>query len=452
MCITVTRSLAVIIVAATIGWPVALRAADDDGCMVGAPPGLEAHWSALCGSPQNDLVLHRMRAGQAAFRAGHSRPAEEQFDAALDAIEAIYAENEAASKARSFYHAEKVKEFKGEPFERSMAYYYRGLLYAFAGDWGNAQASFKGGVLQDSFAALERHRSDVASLVWLEGWAKRCQGDPSAAELFAEAQALRPGLKPPATDANLVIIAEPGSGPRKFSAGQYNEKLGFREGSPGNDRLVAVIGSTRVELVQAEDLFFQATTRGGREMDKILVEKAKTKESTATFGAAAMAAGAATVAVSNNQRSDRDGNSGGSGGSRAAAAIGGVAMLVGLLAHANAQAMNPEADTRTWDTLPHSIYLAATTAPGVRGDQLDIQDGEGNSVIPGRASIKVATYPACSLAWVGSGELLPSRSRPVQVEATAPADPAPPTCRTAAGAEKALSRDICLRIGGTVLE
>ncbi|CAA7619426.1 conserved exported hypothetical protein [Magnetospirillum sp. LM-5] len=418
-------------------------------CLAGAPAGLNFHWSALCDSPENDRVLHRMRAGQAAFVAGHFHHAEEQLDATLDAIEAIYADNEAANKARSVYHSEKSKDFKGEPFERVMAYYYRGLLYTFAGDWGNARAAFKGGVLQDTFAAQERHRADVASLVWLEGWANRCQGNNVAAEtLFAEARALRPGLKPPADNANLLIVAEPGTGPRKFSSGSYNEILGFREGGRGNDRLVVAIGGTRVEMTEAEDVFFQAITRGGREMDKILVEKAKAKEGSAQFGNAAMAAGMATMAVSSSQRNDSN------SGSRAAAAAGGVGLLIGLLAHANAAAMNPEADTRTWDTLPHSIYLAALPTPdGGWADQIDILDGNGISVLPGRAGLKTVTHPTCSLAWVGSGGLLPSRVIPAGTDVTPlQASPDAPICRTASGADKPLPRDICRRIGGTPRE
>lgn len=421
-------------------------------CLAGAPPGLETHWAWLCKGAKRDMVLHQMRAGQAAFAAGHYRVAEEQFDAALGAIEAVYAENEAAEKARSVWHAEKVKDFKGEPYERVMAYYYRGLLYLLVGDWDNAQASFKGCVLQDSFAEVERHRSDVASLIWLEGWARRCQGAGSAAdELFAEAASIRPGLQPPPAGATVLVVAETGSGPRKSATGQYAEKLVIRDGSQGNDKLVAALGGKRTELVEAEDLFFQATTRGGREMDNILAEKASTKQTTQAVGTAAMAAGAATVAVAQTQRQNNNNNNNNSG-SRAAGAIGGGIMLLGLLAMAASSGMNPAADTRTWDTLPHSIHLAAlppsAVAPGL--DQLDLLDGSGYSVLD-RGGLRAASHPACSLAWAGSGSLLPSRMTAAPVAAEAP--PAgPPTCRTPSGAERALSLDVCRRIGGTPLE
>lgn len=418
-------------------------------CLAGAPPGLETYWAWLCKGNQRDMVLHQMRAGQAAFAAGHYRVAEEQLDAALGAIEAVYADNEAAEKARSVWHAEKTKDFKGEPYERVMAYHYRGLLYLMAGDFDNAQASFKGAVLQDSFAATERFRSDVASQVWLEGWARRCQGAGSAAdELFAEAASIRPDLRPPPAGSTVLVVAETGSGPRKSAIGQYSEKLVIREGSAGNDKLVAVLSGSRAELAAAENLFYQATTRGGREMDNILAEKAETKRTTQTVGSAAMAAGAATVAVAQSQHQNNNNNNSG----RAAGAIGGGIMLLGLLAMAASAGMNPAADTRTWDTLPHSIHLAtlppATAAPGL--DQLDLQDGTGYSVLD-RSRLRTASHPVCSLAWAGSGSLLPSRMPVAAVVAEAP--PAgPPTCRTPSGTERALPLDVCRRIGGTPLE
>lgn len=414
-------------------------------CMASAPAGLEPYWQPLCAAEPKDVVLHRMRAGQMAFARGHGQQAEEQFDAALAAIDSVYAESETAQKARSLWHAEGVKDFKGEPYERVMAQYYRGLLDLIAADFDNAQASFKGAVLQDSFAFLERHRADVASMVWLAGWATRCRGG-DAAELFAEAAALRPALKPPAPEATVLVVAETGTGPRKSTTGMHNEKLVFGEGMRGNDRLVAALGGHRQDMVEAEDLFFQATSRGGRQMDELLAEKGRTKDSTQAFGQAAMAAGMSTMAVAQSQQ-----NNNGRGGGGAVGAVGGAIALVGMIAYASAQSMNPQADTRTWDTLPHSIHLAALAMPSasLRTEAVDLLDGDGASVLPDRSRLRVATHEACSLIWVGAESILPSRSRPAAAAVSEPAGPA--TCRTPSGAAAALPADVCARIGGTPL-
>ena len=63
-----------------------------------------------------------MRAGLAAMTLGYEDLAEQAFDVALVGIEQVYAETESAEKARSVWHAEAVKDFKGEPFERVMSY------------------------------------------------------------------------------------------------------------------------------------------------------------------------------------------------------------------------------------------------------------------------------------------------------------------------------------------
>jgi hypothetical protein len=390
-----------------------------------------------------------MLAGQAALAAGHRKVAEEQFDAALLSIDAIYADNEAAEKARSLWHAEGVKDFKGEPYERVMAFYYRGLLYLMAGDWDNAQASFKGGVLQDSFAALERDRADVASLIWLEGWARRCGGsDSAAADLFAEAASLRPALKAPPPEADLVVVAETGGGPRKAAAGKNGEKLVYWEGPLGNDRLVAVVGGRKVEMAEAENLYFQAVSRGGRQMDDLLADKADTKDTVHAVGKTAAVAGLGTAAVAGSQGHYGQGN-------RNAAAAGAIIGLVGLLAMAAAEGMNAHADTRAWDTLPHSIHIAALQAPGpISQGDVDLEDGVGRKLLSGGAHLQLASVGRCSLVWVDSGSIMASRSEPVVAvpanggggDAVANAN-----CRTPSGAGAFLPPEVCTRIGGTVL-
>ena len=107
----------------------------------------------------------------------------------MDRIEAIYADNAKAEAARSKFTKENAKDFKGEPYERAMAYYYRGLAYLAEGDYENARASFKGGMLQDTLAANEKYNADFASLAFLEGWSSQCMGrKDAAASAFAEAR------------------------------------------------------------------------------------------------------------------------------------------------------------------------------------------------------------------------------------------------------------------------
>ena len=159
----------------------------------GKPEPLHPHYATLLRQGPRNAVLNHMRTGLAAAELGAGALAAESFDQALASIESVYANTETAEKARSLWNAEAYKDFKGEPYERAMAYYYRGLLYMREGDYENARASFKGGQLQDAFAAEEQNRADFALLTFLEGWASRCAGSEGlAVESFAETRGLRP--------------------------------------------------------------------------------------------------------------------------------------------------------------------------------------------------------------------------------------------------------------------
>jgi hypothetical protein len=94
-------------------------------------------------------------------------------------------------------------------------------------------------------------------------------------------------------------------------------------------------------------LLFQATTRGGREMDHILGNKVVFKKGADTAGTAALIAGAVMAT------SDHD-------GTRAA---GAGLMGLGMLGKVLAAATKPQADTRAWDNLPRYLSFAALELP-----------------------------------------------------------------------------------------
>lgn len=439
--------------------------APTQACVEGVPPDLAPYWQHLCHGESRNVVLDHMRGGLAALAAGEADLAARSLDIALNGVEAVYGEDEQAAKARSVWHAEEVKAFKGEPYERTMAYHYRGLLYLLQGDWDNAQASFKSAVLQDSFAELERFRSDVASQVWLEGWANRCGGNADhAGRLFAEAQSLRPSLAPPGDRETVLVVAETGMAPRKSAIGAHREALMISEGLIGNHTLFVETAGLRKPMVVAEDVFFQATTRGGREVDKILADKVSTKEGVGSAGRTAVVAGMATVAAANYSSHNQNNNNNNNNNNAAAAAgaVGLAVVLIGLMVTAAANAMETGADARYWENLPHSIHLAVL--PAVQGgfsvQGFDLLDPIGRSVLADRSAVVVGGEAPCTLVWVGSGNVIPSMAVPTAAATGAPAIASSGAaagsgeagnCRTGPGRVTVMEPQICRRIGGMTL-
>jgi tetratricopeptide (TPR) repeat protein len=337
---------------------------------------------------ERNAVLNHMRAGLAATELGVYDVAEQSFDKALLGIEAVYADNEDAEEARSTWVKENFKDFKGEPYERAMAYYYRGLLYLGEGDYENARASFEGGMLQDTLASQKTYQQDFALLAFLSGWASQCNGDHTmAADRFEEARDLNSAFAAMNADANILLIGETGEAPRKVAAGEYGELLTFERADGFLDQGVTFeVDGQPVPTIRGEDIFYQANTRGGREVDHILEGQATFKEGADTAGDALVAGGAATAAAGLSYGSDN------------AAAAGAAVAIVGLIAKGVAAATRPEADVRTWDNLPDKVHVATLTLEDVPEQAAAHFKTKAGSTVDTK-TLAIHEAGACSIGW-----------------------------------------------------
>src|ERR1043166_4419781 len=249
--------------------------------------------NALEHGPARARVLWQYRAVLAALRQGREEVAKRYFDDAITRISNIYGKDESASKARGYFAEEARKTFIGEPYERAMAYFYRGILYWKDGEPDNARACFRSGQVVDSDTEEKTYSGDYVLFDYLDGYiTTRLGGDGSDAIKRAQAEARF--WKPPqfSPKANVLVFVDYGPGPKKFATGQYAEQIRFSGGvSPVRSALVKV-GELTGKAVPYDDLYFQATTRGGRVMDHVLGNKAVFKNATDTGGNAAIIGGA----------------------------------------------------------------------------------------------------------------------------------------------------------------
>ncbi len=312
-------------------------------------PRLQPVVQQLLQEGDRNFVLNHLRLGVQALEIGQREVAARSFDQAIGIISSVYADSESAARARSLWIEEGSKDFRGEPYERAMAFYYRGLLDLMDGEYDTARSSFRSGLLQDAFAEEEQHRADFAMLLYLDGWSSYLLGDQSLAdEAFAEARTLRPDLPLPTDGDNVLVIAESGPSPRKLADGIGHAKLVYRRGKRFTEQRAALVTPDGNEtLYPVEDIFWQASTRGGRPVDAILDGQLQFRNTAAGIGSVLT-----DVSASVTEANNFYGSSGSSGTANVVGAVGIVALAL-------AARSKPQADTRYWDNLPDAVHVSS---------------------------------------------------------------------------------------------
>lgn len=318
------------------------------------PPALRPQFRKVLTGGERNSVLNFLEAGLGAMDMGRWSLAERTFDQALLRIEAIFGTNERARQARSLWYKEDRKDFKGEPYERVMAYYYRGLLYLRRGDFQNARACFMSGALQDAFAEEENNRCDFALLIFLQGWASQCDGDRRLArDAYREVKRLRPDFVAPDWDDNVLVVAETGTSPRKVSDGPGHYQLKFRRGRGFTESRVRLsLGGRTVRAYPIEDIAWQAMTRGGRPVDKIIKGKVTYRRTGREVGVALTDVSSKLMMIAPVFKNTRE--------------LQGVAValgLVGLASHIVSTQIQTQADTRYWNNLPDAVHVYTCRLP-----------------------------------------------------------------------------------------
>lgn len=312
------------------------------------PSELKVPYERLYQEGRRNEVLNLMEVGLTAYKAGYYDVAEKVLDTAILNINGVYADNDAAQKARSLWHEEGRKDFKGEPYERSMVFFYRGLLYLRNADYDNARASFINGIMHDAFAEEDQNRSDFALFLYLAGWSAMQMGSDELAQAhFDELKVYRPDADIPTSNDTVLAIVETGKSPRKLADGKGHYQLVYRRGKKFKENRVALsYGGWTEKAYPMEDIFFQASTRGGRTVDKIIEGKVAFKKNTEDFGSS-------LSSVTNSGWMAGYAASHGASGTNAYAAV----TMVSVAAMALSANTKPRADTRYWKTLPDTVHV-----------------------------------------------------------------------------------------------
>lgn len=354
----------------------------------------------LAVAPPRDRVLWHYRVGATALRRGDSDEAARQLDDALAQVRGTLsaAGDVEAARSRRMFRSEAVKPFVGEPYERVMAAFYRGLLYWRQGEPDNARALFRDGAFIDSDNENREYAGDWVLLDYLDGLATvKLGGDGSEALARARANAKHP-LPDYDPEANVLVVVEFGRGPRKYAAGDYGEQLKFAAEPSRLTGATLTVGGQAVALPAYDDVSFQATTRGGRVMDHILGNKAVFKGGADVVGDAALAA--AIIVASDDSHSRRPppktkeelDQLRTEARERDQAAV--VLAAIGIFSKIASAATQSSADTRTWDNLPQYLsFTALNLPPGEHEAELAFQDVSGNTVASRTQTFTISVPP-----------------------------------------------------------
>jgi hypothetical protein len=316
--------------------------------------------------PERDRVLWQYRTALTAMRHGNFEPAKHYLDEALARIQGIYGKDVDAKKSRSYFRQEARKTFIGEPYERAMAWYYRGILYWMDGQPDNARACFRSGQVMDSDTEEKKYSGDYVLMDYLDGYITSRLGSDGA-DAIRRAETNAHLWKPPAFDskANLLVFVDYGPPPTKFATGEYKEQLRFAGGRSQVVSASVKLGEASGKAVPYDDLFYQASTRGGRVMDHVLANKAVFKKSTDVAGTVGLISGA-VMATSGN---------------RDVQTAGLAVMGAGLVTKLFSAATTPQADIRTWDNLPlYLSFVAFEVSPGSHTLTVDFLDDQSRVV------------------------------------------------------------------------
>lgn len=318
--------------------------------------------------------------------------AQGDYDKALDSfLKANYLMNNIAAfkelerKAVALTGSEATKAYKGDPYEKAMNALYVGLLLYDKGDLENAMAAFKTGILADSDSKEESYKSDIAILYLLESRIAKKLGDESlsndyssvAKELYNSPDFSILGFNEEFIQKildlknNVLLVVEFGEGPFKTRTGQYGELAvinGDRYEVSGLNIKIDGKGNSNYQVYSNTDIYFQASTRGGRKMDGILKGKAVFKKN-----ASDTAVGAINLSQQLLNQTNQTADPYAQGILAAAAGIsvlvsGGAAIMSGIT--------NPKADIRYWTLLPeHIIVFPLYVASGKHKINLGFNDG-----------------------------------------------------------------------------
>jgi tetratricopeptide (TPR) repeat protein len=139
----------------------------------------QRQFTELAGSVHPSTILYLNESAMCNLAQGNYPAAEQQLRQ-VDSLLNTYQSVEREKRAVSVFGAEAEKVYRGDPYEQASAYMLLALILMDRGDYDNALAACKSGILADSDASENLFDSDIALLHALEAKCCLLRGDKEA--------------------------------------------------------------------------------------------------------------------------------------------------------------------------------------------------------------------------------------------------------------------------------
>ena len=318
-------------------------------------PAAADRLAPLAQKTDEDFVINNLRLGSALLPAYELDEAEAAFLRAWEVINSTGV-NAGGRTLGAVLVDEKIKVWKGEPFERAMASFYLGLIYYIRQDYGNARGAFENALFklrdvnpeQASDAGRDVESNFALASLMLGKSFQRLGRDDLARANFDYVARHHPHLAPLAdyernAESNLLLVIDYGYGPRKVTDFD-GAMVGFgptpMEEGPVAQPYVTVDGRP-VDVSHVArppvDLLAMAQDRKWQSIDTIRTVKS-------ALGTGLILGGAVTgMDAAHNRSGARQ---------RDNLIVAGALVGAGLLLKATSQA-----DIREWEMLPRTTYV-----------------------------------------------------------------------------------------------
>lgn len=320
-----------------------------------------------------NFALQNARLGLIHLAAGDLVSAEAAFLRAYEVIHSVGV-NSGGRTLGAVLVDEKVRVWKGEPFERAMVSFYLGLIYSMQGDHNNARAAYENALFRLADFDDSRNRKRVAelesnftlaSIMLGRSWLRLGREDMAMAA-FQRALELQPSLgrlADPQThrNANVLLVVDYGYGPRR--ATRFDGSVLVFEPSP------EMVGPPPMPTVRIGNAVYPLGEAAQAPVDLLALAQDRRWQSTDTIRAAKSAVGTGMLigsAVMANQGLN-------SSGSRQRTDL---MVAAGLLAGGLLLKATSQTDPREWGLLPRTTYvLPLSLHPGTHDITVEFPDG-----------------------------------------------------------------------------